>query len=188
MREMRFGEDGSFSLESMQERHNADLANGLGNLASRILAMLGSNFGGEVPAPALDGVEEDLPVVVERAVAAYDEHVLAVNLQQALVSVWAIVDRLNGYLVEKEPWKIAKDESRRDELASILYASAEALRILAILTQPIMPSAAERLWEQLGVAEPLLHQRVPTSVVWGALKPGTATTKRGALFPRIEID
>ena len=188
MREMRFGEDGSFSLESMQERHNADLANGIGNLASRILAMLASNFGGEVPTPAADGVEEDLPAVVERAVAEYDEHMLGVNLQQALVSVWRIVDRLNGYLVEKEPWKIATDESRRGELASILYAGAEALRILAILTLPIMPSAAERLWEQLGVAEPLRHQRVPGSVRWGGLKPGTVAAKAGALFPRVEID
>jgi methionyl-tRNA synthetase len=188
MREMRFGEDGSFSLESMQERHNADLANGVGNLASRVLAMLASNFGGDVPEPSVEGAEEDLPAVVERAVAAYDEHMLGVNLQQALVSVWTIVDRLNGYLVEKEPWKIAKDDARRDELASILYAGAEALRILAILMQPIMPSAAERLWEQLGIGEPLMHQRVPTSVRWGSLKPGTVTTKGGALFPRVEID
>jgi methionyl-tRNA synthetase len=188
MREMRFGEDGSFSLESMQERHNADLANGLGNLASRILAMLASNFGGEVPEPAAAGLEEDLPTVVARAVAEYDEHMVAVRLQQALVSVWAIVDRLNGYLVEKEPWKIAKDESLRDELASILYAGAESLRVLAILVQPIMPSTAERLWEQLGVGEPLMHQRVPTSVAWGGLKPGTVTTKGGSLFPRVETD
>jgi methionyl-tRNA synthetase len=188
MREMRFGEDGSFSLESMQERHNADLANGLGNLASRVLAMLASNFGGEVPEPAVAGLEEDLPSVIERAVAEYDEHMLAVRLQQALVSVWSIVDRLNGYLVEKEPWKIAKDEARRDELASILYAAAESLRILAILVQPIMPSAAERLWEQLGVGEPLMHQRVPSSARWGGLKAGTATTKGGSLFPRVETD
>jgi methionyl-tRNA synthetase len=188
MREMRFGEDGSFSLESMQERHNADLANGLGNLASRVLAMLASSFDGQVPAPAVDGAEEDLPALVERAVAGYDEHMLGLRLQHALVAVWSIVDRLNGYLVEKEPWKVVKDPERRDEVASILYAGAEALRILAILVQPIMPSAAERLWEQLGVPEPLLHQRVPASVRWGGLKPGTATVKGGSLFPRVDPD
>jgi methionyl-tRNA synthetase len=109
-------------------------------------------------------------------------------LQQALVSIWSIVDRLNGYLVEKEPWKAVKDPSRHDEVASVLYAGAEALRILAILVQPIMPSAAERLWEQLGIPEPLPHQRVPTSVGWGGLKPGTATVKGGSLFPRVDID
>ena len=85
-----------------------------------------------------------------------------------------------------EPWKLAKEDGRKDELASILYASAETLRILAILIEPIMPGAAERLWEQLGIEEPLGHQRVPESVAWGLLKPGTATTKGGALFPRLD--
>jgi methionyl-tRNA synthetase len=186
MREMRFGEDGSFSWESMVERHNADLANGLGNLAARVLAMLGAYFEGEVPAGG--GHEADLPQVIADAVDRYDEHMLAVRLQQALGAVWDVVDRMNGYLVDKEPWKLAKDPGARDELAGVLYASAETLRILAILIQPIMPGAAERLWEQLAVPEPLLHQRVPGSAAWGGLKPGTRTRKGGALFPRIDAD
>jgi len=98
------------------------------------------------------------------------------------------VDRANGYLVEKAPWKLAKDEASRDELSGVLYASAELLRILAIMIQPIMPGAAERLWEQVGVAEPLGHQRVPGSVEWGGLVPGTSTTKGGSLFPRLDVE
>ena len=105
-----------------------------------------------------------------------------------LGAVWDIVDRANGYLVEKEPWKLAKDPERREELAGVLYASAELLRVLAVLIQPIMPGAAERLWEQLGVGEPLAHQRVPGSVAWGRLAPGTRTTKGGALFPRLDTE
>jgi methionyl-tRNA synthetase len=186
MREMRFGEDGNFSWESMIDRHNADLANGLGNLASRVLAMLGSYFDGRVPEPVVEGAEADLPAVIADAARRFDEQMLAVRLHEGLGAVWDIVTRANQYLVEKEPWKVAKDEARRDELGSILYAATETLRILAILIQPIMPGAAERLWEQLGVGEPLGHQHVPDAVAWGLLAPGTSTTKGGALFPRLE--
>ena len=186
MREISFGQDGSFSWESMTERHNADLANGLGNLASRVLAMLGSYFEGSVPEPVVDGAEADLPTVVADVVCRYDEHMLAVQLQQGLAAVWEIVARANHYLVEKEPWKLAKDDSKRGEVASVLYASAEVLRILAILIRPVMPGAAERLWEQLGVELPLASQQVPGAVAWGGLAPGTKTTKGAALFPRLE--
>ena len=188
MREMRFGEDGNFSWESMVDRHNADLANGLGNLASRVLAMLGSSFDGVVPEATLESAAADLPEVVAEAAARYDEHMLAVRLQPALVAVWDIVGRVNQYLVEKEPWKLAKDDAKREALAAVLYASAETLRILAILIQPIMPGAAERLWEQLGIAEPLGAQHVPASIAWGQLAPGTITTKGGSLFPRVEAE
>jgi methionyl-tRNA synthetase len=186
MREIRFGEDGSFSWESMVDRHNADLANGLGNLASRVLAMLGSYFEGRVPEPETEGAEDDLPEVIADAARRYDEHMLAVRLHEGLAAVWDIVGRANGYLVEREPWKLAKDPTRRAELGSVLYAAAEALRALAVLISPIMPGAAERLWEQLGIAEPLAHQHVPEAVTWGRLRPGTVTTKGGALFPRLE--
>ena len=120
------------------------------------------------------------------AARRYDEHMLAVQLQPALIAVWDIVGRANLYLVEKEPWKLAKDDANRAELASVLYASAETLRILAVLIQPIMPGAAERLWEQLGIAEPLGAQRVPAAAAWGQLAPGTRTTKGGSLFPRVD--
>jgi methionyl-tRNA synthetase len=170
----------------MVDRHNADLANGLGNLASRVLAMLGSSFGGSVPEPALQGSQADLPEVVADATRRFQEHLLAVRLHEAIAAVWDIVDRANGYLVEKEPWKLAKDPSAAGELAGVLYASAETLRILAVLISPVMPSAAERLWSQLGIAEPLASQRLPEAVGWGGLSPGTVTTKGASLFPRLD--
>jgi len=184
VREIQFGQDGNFSWESMVERHNADLANGLGNLASRILAMLASSFDGAVPDGS--GQEEDLPAVIEDAVRRYDEHMSAVALTQALADVWEVVGRANGYLVEKAPWTLAKEASRRDELAAILYASAETLRILAVLIRPIMPGAAQRLWNQLGIEAPLAEQRLPEAARWGGLEPGTRTLKKEALFPRLE--
>jgi methionyl-tRNA synthetase len=187
MREFSFGQDGNFSLESMAERHNADLANGLGNLASRILAMLTSYFDGAVPEPVFEGAESDLPEVVAGAARRLDEHMLAIRLQPALVAVWDVVARANQYLVEKEPWKLAKDPSRREELASVLYASAEILRALALLIHPVMPLAAQQLWGQLGQPGEVLEQRLGVAVAWGGLVPGTLVTKAEPLFPRIDL-
>ena len=186
LREIQFGQDGNFSWESMVERHNADLANGLGNLASRVLAMLGSYFDGVVPEATVEGAADDLPEVVSRSLAAYDRQLDDVALSQALASVWEIVGRANGYLVEKEPWKIAKDEGRVDELASVLYAAAETLRILAVSLRPVMPSASARLWGQLGIESPIEEQRLPEAGAWGGLAPGTRTSKGEALFPRLD--
>jgi methionyl-tRNA synthetase len=186
LREIAFGADGSFSWESMVDRHNADLANGLGNLASRVLAMLAASYDGVVPAPASGGAEADLPAVVADAAGRYEEHLEGAALTQAIAAAWEIVDRANGYLVEKEPWKLAKDPARSQELAGVLYASAETLRIVAVLISPVMPGAAERLWSQLGISEPLGGQRLPEAARWGGLAPGTKTTKGESLFPRLE--
>ena len=133
LREVQFGQDGSFSLESMVDRHNAELANGIGNLASRVLAMLRSYFDGVLPAPNFEGAESDLPHVVAEAVRRYDEEMLAVRPTAALAAVYDVVVRANRYMVERSPWTLAKDAARRDELGSILYASAETLRALTIL-------------------------------------------------------
>jgi methionyl-tRNA synthetase len=186
LRDVNYGQDGNFSWESMVERHNADLANGLGNLVSRILAMLASNYDGAVPRPGDPGAAGDLPAVVGDAVARYHEHMIAVRLTAGLGAVWDVISRANQYLVEKEPWKLAKDEAQKDELAGVLYASAELLRILAILVQPIMPSAAQRLWDQLGLTGEVADQRLPGAAAWGGLAPGTVTSKGEALFPRLE--
>jgi methionyl-tRNA synthetase len=186
MREIQFGQDGSFSWESMVDRHNADLANGLGNLASRVLAMVGSYFDGAVPDRAEASDEGDLPKVVDEAVRRYDEFMDSLALSQALGAVWDIVGRANQYLVEREPWKIVKDDARRDEVGGILYTAAETLRILAVLTSPIMPRAAATLWSELGIAEPLAAQRLPDAARWGSLAPGARTSKGDALFPRLD--
>ena len=188
LREVQFGQDGSFSLESMVDRHNAELSNGIGNLASRVLAMLGSYFDGEVPPDVGGGLESDLPDVVAQAARRYDEEMLAVRPTAALGAVYEVVVRANRYMVERSPWTLAKDPSRRDQLAGILYASAETLRALAILLSAVMPGAAARLWGQLGTGEPLASQRLDDAAAWGRLRPGTRTTKGEALFPRVQLD
>jgi methionyl-tRNA synthetase len=187
MREIQFGADGNFSWESMTERHNADLANGLGNLAARVLAMLGSYYAGQVPEPG-DAAGGAIPALVPEVVRRVDEHMEAVALSQAVGAIWELVDAANKYLVETEPWALAKDADRRDDLGAVLYTAAETLRILAVLISPVMPTAAARLWSQLGLDEtaPLGEQRLPGATAWGGLVPGTPTAKGSSLFPRLD--
>jgi methionyl-tRNA synthetase len=186
MREIQFGQDGNFSWESMVERSNADLANGLGNLASRVLAMLGFYFDGLVPDATLAEEASDLPALAEDVGRRYDAAMLELGLTTGLATVWELVGRANQYLVEKQPWALAKDPANRDRLGSILYAAAETLRILAVLISPIMPGAAAHLWAQLGLPEPLGAQRLPEAGHWGLIEPGTKTRKGEALFPRLD--
>jgi methionyl-tRNA synthetase len=186
LREIQFGQDGSFSWESMLDRYNADLANGLGNLASRVLAMIDSYFEGSVPEPTVAGVDAELARVVRTRVKRFVDSMAEVALTGALAALWEIVAAANHQLVRWEPWALAKDPGKREELASILYASAEVLRILAVLISPAMPGAAGRLWEQLGMGETLEAQRLPEAASWGGLKPGTRVRRADALFPRLE--
>jgi methionyl-tRNA synthetase len=185
--EIQFGQDGSFSWESMLGRYNANLANGLGNLASRVLAMIESYFGGEVP----DGTqgEAEFHELREHAtsrVGAFAEAMDDLQLTAALSAATDLIVQANRYLVNKAPWNLAKDEGRRRELHGVLYGAAEILRILGVILWPVMPRAMERLWSQLGMAEPLSAQRLPDAAVWGGLKPGTKAHKGEPLFPRLE--
>jgi methionyl-tRNA synthetase len=186
LREIQFGQDGSFSWESMVDRYNADLANGLGNLASRVLAMIDSYFEGEVPRSTVPRAEAELQRVVRTRVQRHDADMSAMALSAALGAVWEIVAAANHYLVQWAPWNLAKDAEQREELASVLYSSAEILRILAVLVSPAMPGAAGRLWEQLGMDEPLERQRLPAATGWGGLRPGTRIRRGASLFPRFE--
>ncbi len=186
MREVPFGQDGNYSIEAIVDRHNADLANGLGNLASRVLAMLGSNYDGVVPEADPLAAAGPLPALVSDVVERLDAAMEIFSLTAAVAAVWEIVSEANRYLVERAPWKLAKEGGHDEELAEVLYASAEVLRILAVLIQPVMPSAAERLWEQLGISDPLTSQRLPDAARWGGLAAGTKTSKGDSLFPRLD--
>jgi methionyl-tRNA synthetase len=186
LREIQFGQDGSFSWESMVDRYNADLANGLGNLASRVLAMIDSYFDGTVPQAAGGGVDAELQRVVRTRTGRFEAAMAEVALTSALAAVWEIVAAANQQLVRWAPWALAKDPGKREELASVLYASAEVLRVLAVLISPVMPRAAAGLWEQLGIPEPLEAQRLPEAARWGALEPGTRVRRGESLFPRLE--
>jgi methionyl-tRNA synthetase len=186
LREVQFGQDGSFSWESMHDRYNADLANDYGNLASRVLAMTASYFDGVVPPPGPgEGPEARLATKAAEVVARMDQQVLAMDLTGSLATAWDFVKEVNRWLVDVSPWKIAKDPERRGDLQRAIYAGLESLRIIAILTFPAMPSASQRLWTSLGIGSPLSERRL-SDTAWGGLESGTKTERGENLFPRLE--
>ncbi|MBA3551317.1 MAG: methionine--tRNA ligase [Actinobacteria bacterium] len=185
LREITFGRDGSFSWESMLARYNADLANGWGNLASRVLAMVDSYFDGVVPEPGGDGTGV-LSNLGGELVERFDAHMTTLRLTDAVASLDEFVREANRYLVEVAPWALAKDASRRRELEAVLYEALEGLRLIALLAFPIMPEAAGRLWEQLGIDDRLEDERLPEAGRWGRLQPGTKVRRGDSLFPRLE--
>ncbi|MCW2800086.1 MAG: methionine--tRNA ligase [Aeromicrobium sp.] len=189
-RALTFGSDGSISWEDINARYHAELANGFGNLASRVAAMIGKYFDGVLPATGAVTVPEQMVIdVVAKAVAEADAAIEAIAPHDALNAIWRIVDELNGYLTEQAPWKVAKDDPDSDRLATILVTAAEGLRVLAVLLNPVMPMSSAALWDSLG-AEPSLGaldaQRIDDVATWGQLPAGTTITKPPSLFPRIE--
>ena len=182
MREVVFGQDGSFSFDALVQRYNADLANGYGNLTSRVLAMITQYFGGIVPAGDSD---PRIVAAAEKAVQEFAQHFDALDFSRALESLWALVAAVDGYITEKAPWKLgaAEDAGRR---ASILYTCAEALRIITALVDPVLPDAGARIWAQLGLGD--IAQADLKSVRWGQLAPGTKLGQSGPVFPRAEKD
>lgn len=185
-----FGQDGSFSWEDLSARYQAELANGFGNLASRTTAMIERYFEGIVPAPGED-TDRDRAVqeTVRSAAAHADTAMEQFRPDEAIDAIWTIVDDLNGYITENEPWALAKDDAQRERLGTVLYTAAEGLRALAVLLSPIMPTATEKLWIALGAAETLgrlQDQPLRDAGSWGVLRPGTSVNGLAPLFPRIE--
>ncbi|RLV56569.1 methionine--tRNA ligase [Aeromicrobium phragmitis] len=190
-RALTFGSDGSISWEDIHARYHAELANGFGNLASRVAAMIGKYHDGALPAAGEHGpAEKALIDTIGASVAAADSAIERIAPQEAMVEVWRIVDALNGYLTEQAPWKLAKDDTQSGRLATILATAAEGLRVLAVVLHPVTPKACAALWESLG-AEPVLgalaEQRLDEVARWGQLPTGTPITKVPSLFPRIEL-
>ncbi len=185
MREIVFGQDGSFSFDALVQRYNADLANGYGNLTSRILAMINRYFEGVIP----QGEAE--PRIIDaagKAAREFAQHFEALDFSRALESLWALVAVVDGYITEKAPWKLgaAQDAPARASLASILYTCAEALRMITALAYPVLPDATARIWEQLGLGG-IAHADLK-NLQWGQLAPGTKLGQPGPIFPRAEKD
>ena len=192
LRVVAFGADGSFSWEHMSAVYTAELANGLGNLASRVAAMVGRYFDGTLPESGPRELpEERLAALLAGAVADADAAMDRLALHETLAATESFVGSVNAYVTEQEPWKVAKDDSDqgRARLATILYTAAEALRGIAVLHAPVMPRTSAALWELLG-AEPMLGslggQDVRDAGRWGQLPAGVTLTKGDSLFPRIE--
>ena len=188
LRAIPFGQDGSFSWEDMAARYKADLADQLGNLASRLTSMVGRYRDGSLPAPV---DEPEVRAAAERAVAAAEAAIDVIDLQGAIVAAMDLVRVVNNYVSETAPWQVAKDDARVDELDRILYTTAEALRVVAVLLNPVMPKACATLWGALGAEAtlgPIADQRVQEAATWGRLPAGATVTKTEPMFPRVEAE
>ena len=187
-REMVFGQDASFTDEAILGRYKADLANDLGNLASRVVTLLHRTCGGRVPqpSPALLARSEEC-AVLDAASALVGQVKAAIGtfqLSVALRDIWELVGLTNRYIVAREPWKLAKDPDRRAELETSLFVPADALRVIAELLRPFMPTTAGRMLEMLGCPA---HPASWSTLAAGTLQPGTALGQTAPLFPRIEL-
>ncbi|WP_165065381.1 methionine--tRNA ligase [Marisediminicola senii] len=190
MSAINFGQDGSFSWEDLAARYQAELANGFGNLASRVIAMVNKYFDGAVPSPA-EYSEADLTVqrVVREAAESADAAMERFAIHTAIEGIWTIVDELNGYITLQEPWVLAKSEDTLERLGTVLYTAAEGLRALAVLLSPVIPAATHKLWSALGAASELGHltdQVIVDAGHWGQLPPASRVHAIEALFPRID--
>jgi methionyl-tRNA synthetase len=183
MREVVFGQDGSFSFDALVQRYNADLANGYGNLTSRVLAMITQYFDGIVPAGQ---TEPRVAAAAEAAAREFAERFDALDFSRALESLWGLVAVVDGYITEKAPWKLGAAEDGMERRASILYTCAQALGMITALAYPVMPEATARIWAQLGMGD-MAHADLK-QVRWGQIAPGTRLAPAGAVFPRAEKD
>ena len=184
LREIPFGNDGVFSNEALISRINSDLANDLGNLLSRTVAMVEKYFGGTLPAERTEGeFDAELKDVVKNMPAQVTKAMDDLLLPQALAEIFKGIQRANKYIDETAPWVLAKDEANRPRLAGVLYNLCETLRFAATLLQPFMPSTAPKITAQLGLADMTLSYN---SLEYG--KVDTYTVCKGeALFPRIDV-
>ena len=198
LREMVFGQDGRFGYETLIDRTNSDLANGLGNLSSRTLTMIARYCDGRVPSGKISddklllakrvGFDTDETTVSGFVESMRDQFLLHFDnfaFSRALESAWAIIERTDRMITETKPWDLAKDENQRQTLHALLYRAAESLRWLAVLLHPIMPEATRRIYSQLGLSDSL-GQTNPADLKWGDLPEGTRIGDVEPVFPRLD--
>jgi methionyl-tRNA synthetase len=185
-REIPFGQDGNFSYDALIDRYNADLANGIGNLASRTLTMVHQYFEGRIPSSQGDS---EIAAAARRTTLQVTEHFDNFDFTRGLEAMLAYVSLIDKFIVERAPWKLVKERSTNPEmevkLSDTLYTSAESLRLLCGWLYPVMPASAAKIWGQLGCTEPLETLRAE-DLMWGKLPAGQQIQKVQAVFPRID--
>jgi len=186
LRETVFGQDGNFSYDALVQRYNSDLANGLGNLASRTAAMIAKDCAGKIPKPgALQPQDNALAKLTQEAIGEVLEQYNNLGFSKALEEIWSVIGATDKYLTTEQPWALTDSEADQQRRATILWTTAEVLRVVTALTHPVLPESTAKVWALLGQSEPLGHVSLE-SLRFGDLKPGTTLGKSQALFPRID--
>ena len=194
LREIPFGQDGNFSFDALVQRYNSDLANGYGNLVSRVVNMVHKYFGGILPeAGAETAAEAALRESAVRTIAAFGPAFDDLNFSEALKTLWALVAETDGYLTASAPWKRPADRPEAEHVAlqaRVLATAAEAIRIITALVYPILPDSAAKVWRQFGQGEiaDAAKNSFLAELSWGGLKAGTRFAEPAPLFPRAEKD
>ena len=187
LREIPFGSDGVYTNESLLNRINSDLANDLGNLVSRTTAMIVQYFGGILPAPGeREGTDEELIALAEGLYDRANAAMEALNAPDALAEIFRLVQRANKYIDENAPWILAKDESRRGRLGTVLYHLSECIRIAAILLKPFLTKAADVILASYSLDGKKIES-FETAKRFGVLAAGTRVEKLPPIFPRIDL-
>jgi methionyl-tRNA synthetase len=184
LREITFGQDGTFSYDALIQRYNADLANGLGNLASRTLTMIHQYRGGLIPDSA---GSPEIAEGARRTTEIVMDEFSAFNFSRGLETLWAFISVIDKFIVERAPWKLGKDTSSfaSQQLDEVLYTAAEALRIICAWAYPVMPNSARNIWIQLGMAAPI-ESVTFADLHWGKLPAGQKIGSVAAVFPRLD--
>lgn len=185
LREMVFGQDCNFALEAIIQRYNSDLANDLGNLLSRTLAMISKYRAGRVPSPGEANGDAQVRELAARVLENYRNNFDDYNFSRGLENVWELISRVNKYIVENEPWAIAEKPNEAKKLDSVLFHAAESLRLIAALVAPVIPKTAQNLWEQLGLDGKVTSVRL-TELHWSEELAGKTVRGGASLFPRLD--
>jgi methionyl-tRNA synthetase len=186
LRETVFGQDGNFSYDALVQRYNSDLANGLGNLASRTAAMIEKNCGGKVPQPgALQPQDEALAKQTQAAIGEVLELYDKLGFSRALELIWSLIAAADKYLASEQPWTLGSSEADNQRRGTVLLTAGEVLRFATALAHPVLPESTAKVWALLGQSGHVSSQELD-ALRWGQLKPGTQLGKSQALFPRIE--